>query len=137
MDETDDPQSPEELLFILAALGEKKVPLQTIAPKFTGRFNKGVDYEGDVEQFNREFNDDVCVIHRAVNQFSLPENLKLSVHSGSDYDPNIRQLLHVGYKVAAELDDIYLPAQVQERKTIAKHVTDNLYYKHIMQLFLE
>ncbi len=48
MDETDEPQSPEELLFILAALADEKVPVQTIAPKFTGRFNKGVDFVGDV-----------------------------------------------------------------------------------------
>ncbi|MDP9051139.1 MAG: tagaturonate epimerase family protein, partial [Acidobacteriota bacterium] len=44
MDETDFPQSPVELLIILAMLADQKVPIQTIAPKFTGRFNKGVDY---------------------------------------------------------------------------------------------
>ena len=60
MDETDEPQSPEELLFILAALADEKVPLQTIAPKFTGRFNKGVDFVGDVGRFNKEFEEDVC-----------------------------------------------------------------------------
>jgi hypothetical protein len=43
MDETDRPQTPHELLIILAALADEKIPLQTIAPKFTGRFNKGVD----------------------------------------------------------------------------------------------
>src|SRR6185312_8508165 len=43
MDETDAPQSPLELLLILAALSDESVALQTIAPKFTGRFNKGVD----------------------------------------------------------------------------------------------
>src|SRR3954468_24401479 len=84
MDETDQPQTPLELLFILAALAQEKVPLQTIAPKFTGRFNKGVDYVGDLKQFEKEFNDDLCVIAFAVKQFGLPANLKLSVHSGSD-----------------------------------------------------
>jgi len=60
MDETDNPQTPPELLIILAAIADEKIPIQTIAPKFTGRFNKGVDYVGDVAQFEREFNDDVC-----------------------------------------------------------------------------
>src|SRR5579875_157512 len=44
MDETDSPQTPVELLIILAAIADEKIPIQTIAPKFTGRFNKGVDY---------------------------------------------------------------------------------------------
>ena len=84
MDETDSPQTPPELLVILAALADEGIPAQTIAPKFTGRFNKGVDYVGDVAQFEREFNDDLCVIACAVARYGLPENLKLSVHSGSD-----------------------------------------------------
>jgi hypothetical protein len=84
MDETDAPQTPPELLIILAALADEKVCAQTIAPKFTGRFNKGVDYVGDLAQFEREFNDDLAVIAHAVKQYGLPANLKLSVHSGSD-----------------------------------------------------
>ena len=84
MDETDAPQTPSELLIILAALADEKVRVQTIAPKFTGRFNKGVDYVGDLAQFEREFNDDLAVIAHAVQQYGLPANLKLSVHSGSD-----------------------------------------------------
>ena len=84
MDETDSPQTPQELLVILAALADQKVRLQTIAPKFTGRFNKGVDYVGDLEQFAKEFQDDLCVLAHAVEHYGLPENLKLSVHSGSD-----------------------------------------------------
>ncbi len=237
MDETAEPQTPEELLFILAALGEKGVPVQTIAPKFTGRFNKGVDYQGDVEQFNREFNDDICVIRYSVSAFNLPNNLKLSIHSGSDkfsiypgirraieehnagihvktagtswleeliglaesgesslelvkeiyaraysrfdelcvpystvieidrnllpspdefrkwdglqvarairhdascsdYDVNIRQLLHVGYKVAAEFGDTYLQALKEHSDIVGKHVSSNLFEKHITPLFL-
>src|SRR4029077_8272066 len=54
MDETATPQTPPELLIILAALADAKVRVQTIAPKFTGRFNKGVDYVGDLAQFERE-----------------------------------------------------------------------------------
>jgi hypothetical protein len=84
MDETDAPQTPPELLVILAALADEKIPVQTIAPKFTGRFNKGVDYVGDLAQFEREFNDDLAVIAHAVKAYRLPANLKLSVHSGSD-----------------------------------------------------
>ncbi|RKX81296.1 MAG: hypothetical protein DRP58_12005, partial [Spirochaetes bacterium] len=42
IDETEQPQSPEELLFILSAIAKEGIPIQTIAPKFTGRFNKGV-----------------------------------------------------------------------------------------------
>lgn len=84
MDETDTPQTPPELLVILAALADEKVRVQTIAPKFTGRFNKGVDYVGDLVQFEQEFGDDLAVIAHAVKRYGLPANLKLSVHSGSD-----------------------------------------------------
>ncbi len=84
MDETDAPQTPVELLVILAALSDEGIPLQTIAPKFTGRFNKGVDYAGDVAQFEKEFNEDLAVIAFAVRKYGLPATLKLSVHSGSD-----------------------------------------------------
>ncbi|MDR3653680.1 MAG: tagaturonate epimerase family protein [Paludibacter sp.] len=84
MDEVETPQTPIELLFILKMLADKGVPAQTIAPKFTGRFNKGVDYTGDVTQFAKEFEEDVLVIDFAVKEFGLPEELKLSIHSGSD-----------------------------------------------------
>ena len=84
MDETDSPQTPPELLVILAAMADEKIPVQTIAPKFTGRFNKGVDYVGDLVQFEKEFQQDLAVIAFAVRRFGLPANLKLSVHSGSD-----------------------------------------------------
>ena len=84
MDETDQPQTPPELLVILALLGDERVPTQTIAPKFTGRFNKGVDYVGDLDQFEREFAADVAVCGFAAAHYGLPESLKLSVHSGSD-----------------------------------------------------
>lgn len=84
MDETDRAQSPIELLIILAAIAGEGIPIQTIAPKFSGRFNKGVDYVGDVALFKREFALDVAAIAYAVDHFGLPANLKLSVHSGSD-----------------------------------------------------
>jgi len=84
MDETEQPQSPTQLLVILILLAEAGVELQTIAPKFSGRFNKGVDYVGDLAQFEREFLADVAVTQWAAREYGLPDNLKLSVHSGSD-----------------------------------------------------
>ena len=237
MDETDAPQTPAELLIILAALADQQVPLQTIAPKFTGRFNKGVDYVGDVAQFEREFNDDLAVIAHAVQQYGLPANLKLSVHSGSDkfrlypvirralkhsgagvhiktagttwleeliglaeaggdglalakeiyaqalahvdelcapyasvididkallpsaasvngwsgahfarvlrhvpsdpeFNPHVRQLLHVSFKLAAKTGQRYLDLLRQNEGIVAKQVTDNLYERHLRPLFL-
>ena len=96
MDETDSPQTPPELLVILAAIADENIRIQTIAPKFTGRFNKGVDYVGDLQSFEQEFHDDLAVIAFAVSRYGLPVNLKLSVHSGSDkfsLYPTIRRLL--------------------------------------------
>lgn len=84
MDEVSEAQSPVEMFFILSALHHFNLPAQTIAPKFTGRFNKGVDYVGDVELFRVEFEQDLLVIDFAIKEFGLPSNLKLSIHSGSD-----------------------------------------------------
>ena len=84
MDETDDPQSPVEMLFILAMIAREGIPIDTIAPKFSGRFNKGVDYVGDVEPFEKEFELDVAALRFAAEKFGLKETLRLSVHSGSD-----------------------------------------------------
>ena len=84
MDETDQPQTPPELMVILAAMADEQIPLQTIAPKFTGRFNKGVDYVGNVRQFEQEFREDLAVIDFAIERYNLPPSLKLSIHSGSD-----------------------------------------------------
>src|SRR5262249_2973468 len=96
MDETDSPQTPPELLVILAAFADEGIPAQTVAPKFTGRFNKGVDYGGALGQFEKEFQQDLAVIAFAVRRYGLPANLKLSVHSGSDkfslYGPIRRSL---------------------------------------------
>src|SRR5258708_17941638 len=84
MDETDFTQTPLQLLISLAAIADEGIPLQTIAPKFSGRFNKGVDYAGDVSQFAREMELDLAAIVHAVREYGLPSNLKLSIHSGSD-----------------------------------------------------
>ena len=84
MDEVDAPQTPIEIFFILSALAAEGIPAQTIAPKFTGRFNKGVEYVGNTAQFEKEFREDLLVIDYAVKEFGLPQGLKLSIHSGSD-----------------------------------------------------
>ena len=84
MDEVPEPQTPVELFFILKMLASEKIPVQTIAPKFSGRFNKGVDYVGNPGDFAEEFESDLKVIDYAVKEFGLPENLKMSIHSGSD-----------------------------------------------------
>ncbi len=84
MDEVAIPQSPKDLFLVLAALSFYDVPINTIAPKFTGQFNKGIDYKGNLEQFTTEFEEDILVIKFAVQEFKMPKNLKLSIHSGSD-----------------------------------------------------
>jgi hypothetical protein len=237
MDETDSPQTPGELLVILAALADEGIPLQTIAPKFTGRFNKGVDYVGDVAQFQKEFRNDLAAISWAVIQYGLPSELKLSVHSGSDkfsiypainqalretgagvhiktagttwleeliglaegggeglalakeiyreavyhreelcapyaavididdtrlpsasavnswnseqyvnalrhdpgcaeYNASFRQLLHVGYKIAAKMGTRYLQMLKECEEPISRNVTTNLFERHIVPIFL-
>ena len=84
IDETDQPQGPADIFYLLSMMAGEKIPVQTVAPKFTGRFNKGVDYVGDLAQFETEFHADLCIIAFAVRTFGLPETLKISVHSGSD-----------------------------------------------------
>jgi hypothetical protein len=238
MDETDVPQSPPELLVILALIADQKIPIQTIAPKFTGRFNKGVDYVGDVSRFAEEFESDIAVVAHAVKRYDLPANLKLSVHSGSDkfsiygairrayrkfdvgvhvktagtswleeliglaeasghglalakevyaesyshretlcqpyaavididysklpppsevaewsgeeftsalrhdpacpkFDRNVRQLLHVGFKIAAKMGDRYLRILEQSEECVARNVTHNLFARHLQPLFID
>ena len=237
MDETDAPQTPPELLIILAALADEKVLLQTIAPKFTGRFNKGVDYVGDLAQFEKEFRDDLAVLAYAVKQYGLPASLKLSVHSGSDkfsiypiirralqetgaglhlktagttwleeliglaeaggdglalvkeiytyalehvdelcapyasvididktrlpssvtfdgwsgtqvanalrhipshpeFNPHVRQLLHVSFKIAAKAGTRYTDLLKSNQEIVAQQVTENIYQRHMRPLFI-
>lgn len=234
VDETDTPQTPVDLFLILAMLARENVPVQTIAPKFTGRFNKGVDYVGDLVQFEKEFDEDLCVIAFAIKEFALPASLKLSVHSGSDkfsiypiinrlvkkhgaglhvktagttwleeligladagegdlvkeiyrkafarydelaapyatvididkaelpspeevdawscsrfaeslrhvqsnphYNLHFRQLLHVAFKVAAELGERYTDALKKNAEIVGKNVTENLFERHVKPIF--
>jgi hypothetical protein len=237
MDEAQNPQTPVELMLILAAVSLEEIPLQTIAPKFTGSFLKGVDYVGDPERFTRQFHDDLAVIEFAVNHFDLPRNLKLSIHTGSDkfslypimhgavkdmdtgihlktagttwleelaalavsgggglafareiyqmsyerceelcspylaviridrlqlpppervaswvpeefahalrhdplcrdYNPHLRQLLHLGFKIAAEQGPRFAALLRENRAAVEYNVTKNLYERHIRPLFL-
>lgn len=100
IDETDEPQTPADLFFILAAVAAEEIPLQTIAPKFIGRFNKGIDYAGDVALFEEQFGNHIAAVALAIREFGLPSTLKLSVHSGSDkfsiYSPMARALRRYG-----------------------------------------
>jgi hypothetical protein len=236
MDEVNDAQSPVEMFFILSAIAQYKIPAQTIAPKFTGRFNKGVDYVGDIKQFAVEFEEDLLVIDYAIKEFGLPGNIKLSIHSGSDkfsiypimgelikkydkgihiktagttwleeviglaeaggdglevakeiyagayehrnemiapyatvididfskvptpkevstwdskkfaeslrhiqtcpnYNPHFRQLIHIAFKIAANMGNVYIDALQKYAEIVGKQVTDNLWDRHIRLLF--
>ncbi|MEJ2005504.1 MAG: tagaturonate epimerase family protein, partial [Cyclobacteriaceae bacterium] len=84
MDEVEAPQTPDELFFIIFLLKDAGVRLQTIAPKFPGRFNKGIDYTGSVKDFEKNFEEYLRITSDAIRYFGLPETLKLSIHTGSD-----------------------------------------------------
>jgi tagaturonate epimerase len=84
VDEALEPQLPFELFFILGAIAREQIPIQTIAPKFSGKFLKGIDYVGDLRHFEREFEADLLVVQHASKVFGLPPSLKISVHTGSD-----------------------------------------------------
>ena len=83
-DEAAAPQTPAELFFILAAAARERIPVATVAPKFTGEFLKGIDYVGDIGRFTQEFAEALAVLAFARKLFDFPEGLKLSIHSGSD-----------------------------------------------------
>ncbi len=236
MDETDSPQSPLEIFFILFATAELKIPIQTIAPKFIGSFIKGIDYIGNINQFTKQFENDLAIIKFAIKEFSLPNNLKLSIHSGSDkfslyepinkaiknfntgvhlktagttwleeliglalagndglsivkeiyykaykrydelckpytevisidreklptpnsvnkwtseeyvntlqhdsnnkkFNPHFRQLLHIAYKIAAEMGENFIDALIRNERIVSEHVMFNIYERHIKNLF--
>ncbi len=238
MDEVEDAQDPVELFYILRAIASEGIPVQTIAPKFSGRFNKGIDFRGDVARFAVEFEQHLLVTDHAVKCFGLPSNLKLSVHSGSDkfsiyqvigqmirkhdkgihiktagttwleeviglslaggdafrmvseiytnaydrfdelcspyaqvldieknrlplpktvrgwdgdrfaaalrhvpdhpeYNSHLRQLMHVSYKVAAELGNAYIDMLARHHTLIARQVTENIFERHIQKIFVE
>ncbi|MFM7034601.1 MAG: tagaturonate epimerase family protein [Planctomycetia bacterium] len=138
MAEADEPQRPPQLLVILAMLAEERIPLQTIAPRFTGRFNKGVDDVGDLMRFEQEFSDDIAVCGFAAKRYGLPESLKLSVHSGSDtfslYPVIRRTVARTG--VGVHLKPAGTTWLEANRAIVATQVTDNLFDHHLRPLFL-
>ncbi len=77
VDEADTPTTPEEHYFIAAELRRLGVEWVSLAPRYIGRFEKGVDYIGDLARFEADF-----ARHAAVARALGP--YKLSLHSGSD-----------------------------------------------------
>ena len=76
IDETLTPTSPLQHFFVASELTRAGVRFQSLAPRFCGEFQKGIDYIGDLAQFNAELD-----LHAAIaGHFGY----KLSVHSGSD-----------------------------------------------------
>jgi len=51
------------------------------------------------------------------------------------YNPSFRQLLHVAYKIAAEMGERYLDGLARYEDTIAENVAENLYERHIKRIF--
>jgi hypothetical protein len=84
MDETDMPQTPAQVAAILAAVAAEKIPISTFAPRFPGKFLKGIDYVGSVADFLNVFEAETKIMQWAPKAMGLPSGLKLSIHSGSD-----------------------------------------------------
>jgi hypothetical protein len=77
VDETDTPTTIHEHYYIANELRRLGVPLVSLAPRFVGSFEKGVDYVGDRDQFDRELERHAAVMHHL-------GGYKLSIHTGSD-----------------------------------------------------
>ncbi len=76
IDETSTPTTIQEHFFIARELAKRGVEFVTLAPRFCGEFQKGINYIGDVEEFEREL-----ILHQAI---ATHFGYKLSLHSGSD-----------------------------------------------------
>jgi tagaturonate epimerase len=77
VDETDSPTSLFEHYYIANELKRLGVGLVSLAPRFIGDFEKGIDYRGDIEAFTEEYRK-----HLAIAELLGP--YKISIHSGSD-----------------------------------------------------
>lgn len=77
VDETDSVTSPLDHLFCGLELKRRNVPVTSLAPRFIGEFEKGIDYRGDLALFEKQLTE-----HVAVAKFCGP--YKISIHSGSD-----------------------------------------------------
>ena len=76
IDETATPTTPAQHYFVASELIRRGVKLTTVAPRFCGEFQKGIDYVGDLARFEAEFS-----VHAAIARHF---GYKLSIHSGSD-----------------------------------------------------
>jgi tagaturonate epimerase len=77
VDETDYPTKPAEHVVVVSELKRLGMDFVSFAPRFVGRFEKGVEYIGDIEELQRDFE-----IHAEIARALGP--YKLSLHSGSD-----------------------------------------------------
>lgn len=77
VDETDSPTTPLEHFYIASELTRRGIHFTSLAPRFIGRFEKGVDYIGDLNALDIELEK-----HAAVTTYF--GTYKLSLHSGSD-----------------------------------------------------
>ncbi len=77
IDETETVTSPLDHLFCGLGLKRRGVPVTSLAPRFIGEFEKGIDYRGDLTAFEAQLRE-----HVAVAKFCGP--YKISIHSGSD-----------------------------------------------------
>ncbi|MBR7136632.1 MAG: hypothetical protein IKC99_01100, partial [Clostridia bacterium] len=76
VDETDTETTPAQLWYVASELTRRGVRFATIAPRFTGEFQKGIDYIGDIAAFTKDIYADAAIARHF--------GCKLSVHSGSD-----------------------------------------------------
>jgi hypothetical protein len=77
IDETPFPTSPENHLFFIILLSHRGVRIDSLAPRFIGEFQKGIDYRGDLKKFREQFFQHVLIAQDH-------GNYKISIHSGSD-----------------------------------------------------
>jgi len=230
VDETDSPTTPHEHYYVAHELKRLGVPVVSLAPRFIGAFEKGIDYKGDLRAFEAAFVQHVKIarhlgpykisIHSGSDKFSIYEPMRRAIRrSGAGlhlktagttwleeliglaeagsaslalakeiyaeafaqrddlcapyaavididpsrlpdprdvarwtaeqysgalrhdqgnplFNPNVRQLLHVGYKVAAHMGDRYTKMLDACEESISRNVTENLFARHIEPLFL-
>jgi len=77
VDETDTPTSVFEHFLVANELLSRELPVVSLAPRFVGKFQKGVDYMGDRDLFQSELKRHVAIMRHF-------DRYKLSVHTGSD-----------------------------------------------------
>jgi hypothetical protein len=76
VDETETPTTPEAHLFVALEAKEAGMKISSLAPRFVGEFQKGIDYIGDLKEFER-----TLATHAALARHL---GYRISVHSGSD-----------------------------------------------------